>query len=213
MKEVTGVFVRAFNPDDSGSPAKMAGMQPGDVIVSADGKPTDRVSTLQRIIRGHKPGETVTLEVMRFGEKKSFKVKLIEAPDQSQVASADDSESETQPAAATESRRFDKLGITVEPVSPALASRARLADVYRRGLMVSEVNVTGPARGKIFADNTVLLQVLNPAPRRDLHSVADLNAVLSGLKKGDVVTFLVYEIPQGPGDRGQTHAVSLEVGQ
>jgi len=213
MKEVTGVFVRAFNPDDSNSPAKNAGLQPGDVIVSADGKATDRVSTLQRIIRGHKPGDTVTLEVMRFGEKKAFKVKLIEAPDQSQVASVDDNDSETQPAAATESRRFDKLGIAVEPVSPALASRTRMSDVYRRGLMVSEVNVTGPARGKILADNTVLLQVLNPAPRRELHSAADLDAVLAGLRKGDVVTFLVYDVPQGPGDRGSTHAVSLEVGQ
>ena len=213
MKEVTGVFVRAFNPDDSNSPAKNAGLQPGDVIVSADGKATDRVSTLQRIIRGHKPGDTVMLEVMRFGEKKAFKVKLIEAPDQSQVASVDDNDSETQPAAATESRRFDKLGIAVEPVSPALASRTRMSDVYRRGLMVSEVNVTGPARGKILADNTVLLQVLNPAPRRELHSAADLDAVLAGLRKGDVVTFLVYDVPQGPGDRGSTHAVSLEVGQ
>jgi len=213
MKEVTGVFVRAYNPDDSNSPAKEAGVQPGDVIVSADGKTTDRVSTLQRIIRGHKPGDTVTLEVMRFGEKKSFKVKLVEAPDQSQVASADDPETETQPAAATESRRFDKLGIAVEPVSSALASRARMSDVYRRGLLVSEVNVTGPARGKIDADHTILLQVLNPAPRRELHSAADLDAVLSRLRKGDVVTFLVYDVPQAPGDRGATHAVSLEVGQ
>jgi serine protease Do len=213
MKEVTGVFVRAFNPDDANSPAKEAGVQPGDVIVAADGKPTDRVSTLQRIIRGHKPGDVVTLDVMRFGEKKSFKVKLVEAPDQSQVAAADDQDSETQPAAATESRRFDKLGIAVEPVSPTLASRTRMSDAYRRGLMVSEVNVTGPARGKIFADNTILLQVLNPAPRRELHSAADLDAVLAHMHKGDVVTFLAYDVPQGPGDRGSTHAVSLEVGQ
>jgi serine protease Do len=213
MKEVTGVFVRAFNPDDASSPAKEAGLQPGDVIIAADGKATDRVSTLQRIIRGHKPGDTVTLDVMRFGEKKSFKVKLIEAPDQSQVAAADDQDAQTQPAAATESRRFDKLGIAVEPVSPTLASRTRMSDVYRRGLMVSEVNVTGPARGKIFADNTILLQVLNPAPRRELHTAADLDAVLAGLRKGDVVTFLAYDVPQGQGDRGQTHAVSLEVGQ
>jgi hypothetical protein len=37
--------------------------------------------------------------------------------------------------------------------------------------------------------------------------------VLAGLRKGDVVTFLVYDVPQGPQDRGSTHAVSLEVGQ
>jgi serine protease Do len=209
MKEVTGVYVRSFSTDTE-SPAKDAGVQPGDVIVAADGKPTDRVSTLQRIIRAHKPGETVTLEVMRFGERKTFKVKLIEVPDAPQVAAA-----AAEPAAivpASEGRRFDKLGITVEPVSPALVSRARVAEPYRRGLMISEVNVTGPAYRRVAADNTILVQVLNPGPRRELRTPADLDAVLSRLKRGDVVTFLVYELPRGPEDKGQEQALTLEVG-
>jgi serine protease Do len=161
------------------------------------------------VLRTHKPGETVTLDVMRFGEKKTFKVKLVEAPDAPQVASAD------EPATvlpASEGRHFDKLGITVEPVSPALVTRARLAAPYSRGLMVSEVNVTGPAYRKVAADNTILVRVLNPGPARDLHTPADLDAVLSRLKRGDVVTFLVYEVPLGPDDKGQAHALSLEVG-
>src|SRR5215207_5499691 len=208
MKEVTGVYVRTFSPETN-SPAKDAGVQPGDVIISADGKPTDRVSTLQRIIRTHKPGETVTLEVMRFGEKKTFKVKLIEVTDAPQVASA---EAPASVVPASEGRRFDKLGITVEPVSPALVTRARVAEPYSHGLMVSEVNVTGPAYRKVAADNTILVQVLNPGPRRDLRSPADLEAVLSRLKPGDVVTFLAYDVPRGPEDKGQTHALSLQVG-
>jgi serine protease Do len=208
MKEVTGVYVRAFS-DESNSPAKQAGIQPGDVIVSADGKAADRVSTLQRIIREHKPGETVTLEVMRFGEKKSFKVKLVEAPETQQVASSDDGGSVLP---ASEGRRFDKLGITVEPVSPALVTRARLAEPYRNGLLVSDVNVTGPAYRRVDADNTILVKVLSPGPQRALHTPADLDAVLSGLKKGDVVTFLVYRVPRGDGDKGATEALSLEVG-
>ena len=180
------------------------------MIVAADGKAADRVSTLQRIIRGHKPSETVTLDVMRFGQKKSFKVKLIEAPDTPQVASADDPGSVLP--AASEGRRFDKLGITVEPVSPALVTRARLAEPYRSGLLVSDVNVTGPAYRRVDADNTILVRVLNPGPQRELHSPADLDAVLSGLKKGDVVTFLVYLVPRGDDDKGTTQALSLEVG-
>jgi serine protease Do len=211
MKQVTGVYVRSFSPDGSESPAKEAGVQPGDVIVAADGKPADRVSTLQRIIRTHKPGETVTLDVMRFGEKKSFRVKLIEVQEAPQVASAEEEPSSVVPASAA--RKFDKLGITVEPVSPALVSRARLAEPYRRGLMVSEVDVTGPAYRKVLADNTILVQVLNPGPRRELHSPADLDAVLSHAKTGDVVTFLVYEVPLRPGDQAAAHAVSLEVGR
>src|SRR5215212_7525014 len=209
MNQVTGVFVRSFNPDDGNSPAKEAGVQPGDVIISADGKPADRVSTLQRTIRTHKPGETVTLEVMRFGEKKTFKVKLVEVPETPQVASA---EEPTSIVPASEGRRFDKLGITVEPVSPALVTRAKVAEPYSHGLMVSEVNVTGPAYRKVAADNTILVAVLNPAPRRELRTPADLDAVLSRLKSGDVVTFLVYFVPLGPGDKGSAQALSLEVG-
>ena len=88
-----------LQPRWTDSPAKNAGIEPGDVIIAADGKPIDRVSTLQRIIRGHKPGETVTLEVMRFGEKKTFKVKLVEAPDAAQqVASADEPASDAASA-------------------------------------------------------------------------------------------------------------------
>ena len=155
------------------------------MIVSADGKATDRVSTLQRIIRGHKPGETVTLEVMRFGEKKSFKVKLIEAPDQSQVAAADDPESAD--ASRPPRPRAAASTSSASPSSRCLPRSRRgraCRTLYRRGLMVSEVNVTGPARGKIFADNTMLLQVLNPAPRRELHSAADLDAVLVATAEG-----------------------------
>ena len=210
MKEVTGVYVRAF-PDGVDSPAKQAGVQPGDVIIAADGKPTDRVSTLQRIIRTHKPGESVTLDVMRFGEKKTFRVKLMEVPDAPQVASAEDVPTTVVPAGAA--RRFDKLGISVEPVSAALVSRARLAEAYRRGLVVSEVNVTGPAYRKLTADNTILVQVLNPGPRRELHTAADLEAVLSRVKAGDVVTFLVYDVPLNPQDGGPARALSLEVGR
>src|SRR5215207_8019781 len=132
MKEVTGVLVRSFMPDHGNSPARQAGVQPGHVIVAVDGKATDRVGTLQRIIRARKPGETVTLDVMRFGEKKSFRVKLMEAPDGPQLASADDDATAAPVAPAANSRKFDKLGIAVEPVPAALISRARLAEPYRR---------------------------------------------------------------------------------
>jgi serine protease Do len=208
LKEVTGVLVQtySFEPTDD-SPAKRAGIEPGDVIVAADGKPTDRVSTLQRIVRTHKPGETVTFDVMRFGSKKTFRVKLAEAPDaEQQVASAN---SPTAPARSgnSEARRFDKIGIAVEAVSPELVTRGRIAEPYRRGLLVSDVSVTGPAYRKLIADGTILVQVINPGPKRDLRTPADLDAVLSRLRDGDLVTFLVYDLGQD-GSR----AVTVQVG-
>jgi serine protease Do len=209
LDHVTGVLVQTYNFDPiDASPAKQAGIEPGDVIVAADGKPTDRVSTLQRIVRAHRPGETISFEAMRFGSRKTFRVKLAEAPSDAQVASADGMSRRVAPI-APESRRLDKAGITVEPVSPDVVTRAHLAAQYRGGLMVSEVSVSGPAYRKLFADQTILLAVLNPGPRRELRSPADLDAVLAGLKHGDTVTFLVYDL----GQDGSARAVTLEIGQ
>ncbi|MEO6528535.1 MAG: trypsin-like peptidase domain-containing protein [Gemmatimonadaceae bacterium] len=214
MKEVTGVVVSAYSLDPAGnSPAKSVGIQPGDVIVAADGKVTDRVSTLQRVIRSHKPGEVVALDVMHFGERKSFKVKLIEAPDPQQIAQAEAVPSPTAVEPASAGRKFDKLGISVEPVSPALVARARLQEPFRRGLVVSEVSVTGPSYHQLEADNTILLQVLNPSPKRDLHTVADLDAVLAPLRPGDVVTFLVFDARRSAANSNATRAISVEVGR
>jgi serine protease Do len=207
LRDVTGVLVQtySFDPADD-SPAKLAGIEPGDVIVAADGKVTDRVSTLQRIVRTHKPGESVTFDVMRFGVKKSFRVKLAEAPDASPLVAA----ASPLPARSgeAESRRFDKIGIAVEPVSPEVVTRARLAEPYRRGLIVSDVSVTGPAYRKLFADATILLQVINPGPKRELRSAADLDAVLSKLRSGDLVTFMVFDL----GQDGPPRAVTVQVG-
>ena len=208
LKDVMGVLVQTYSypPNDDDSPAKRAGIEPGDVIIAADGKPTDRVSTLQRIVRTHKPGETVTFDVMRFGAKKSFRVKLAEAVESpQQIASAAPNPARN---AEPENRKFDKIGITVEPVSPELVNRARIAEPYRRGLIVSEVNVTGPSYRKLFADATILVQIINPGPKRDLRSAADLDAVLGRLRSGDLVTFLVYDL----GQEGPPRAVTVQVG-
>ena len=209
LDRITGVLVQtySFDPIDD-SPAKKAGIEPGDVIIAADGRPTDRVSTLQRIVRGHKPGETVTFDVMRFGAKKSFRVKLAEAQEAPQVATAQRGPARGMPGEQAAPRRFDKIGIAVEPVSAELATRARVSDAYSRGLVVSDVSVTGPAYRKLFADGTILLSVINPGPRRELRSAADLEAVLSRMKTGDLLTFLVFDL----GQDGPPRAVTVAVG-
>ncbi|MEO5817571.1 MAG: trypsin-like peptidase domain-containing protein [Gemmatimonadaceae bacterium] len=206
LDKVTGVVVRTYSYGaDSVSPAKNAGIEPADVIIAADGKPTDRVSTLQRIVRSHKPGETLAFEVMHFGKKKTFNVKLAEAPADPQLVAASARGGATvEPTSATESRQFDKIGITVEAMSSEVSGKVDPA--ARRGLVVSDVNVTGPSYRKFGADQTVLVEVLNPGPRKALHTAADLDAVLSRMKSGDLITFSVALI----GVAG-TQAITIQV--
>src|SRR5665811_1593542 len=157
VKDIRGVLVRNFPTEDT--PAKKAGLQPGDVIITADGQPVDRVSTLQRIVRNHNPGETIEIEAMRYGQRKTFRVTLMEAKTDQEVASA------SAPApAGLRGMLHPALGISVAPVSPEIAAQARLATPVR-GVLVSEVTPGGPADEKL-ARNDVITEVLYPAPRR-----------------------------------------------
>ncbi len=161
------------------------------------------MSTLQRIIRMHQPGQTVTLDVMRFGDKKTYTVKLMEAPQDEQVADNSDSGAKPSTGESTE-----KLGITVEPVSADFAEQNSLSS-EDHGLEVTDVNSNGPARGKLQPSD-VIEQVLYPQPKRDVHTVADLQGALAKTKPGDFVTLLVCRpIPQQACTKA---VVSLKIG-
>jgi serine protease Do len=208
LAQVAGAKVGGFNPETD-SPAQRAGIEVGDIIVSAAGHPVDQVNTLQRIIRGFKPGESVDLEAMRFGQKKTFHVKLGEpAAESSTVASNDAVETPARPTSATPARQNDRLGITVEPISPDFAQQTKLQSVYRSGLRVASVSGSGPAY-RILAPNVIILSELNPA-RRDIKSVDDLASATSSLKSGDVVTLKVC-FPDPSNGTCQTSVVSIPV--
>jgi len=185
VKDIRGVLVRNFPAEDT--PAKKAGLQPGDVIITADGQPVDRVSTLQRIVRNHNPGETIEIEAMRYGQRKTFRVTLMEAKTDQEVASA------SAPANAPAGGMLHPaLGISVAPVSPEIAAQARLTTPVR-GVLVSDVTPGGPADQKL-ARNDVITEILFPAPRRAVNTPAELQQALSRLKNGDYVSLSVYSL-------------------
>lgn len=68
-----------------GSPADQAGLQPGDLIVSLDGKQLDPQNDLASLVSAYSPGDTVSLEVTRLGvaELRQVEVTLAENPQQS----------------------------------------------------------------------------------------------------------------------------------
>jgi serine protease Do len=185
VKDIRGVLVRNFPSEDT--PAKQAGLQPGDVIITADGQPVDRVSTLQRIVRNHNPGETIEVEAMRYGQRKTFRVRLMEAKTDQEVAST----SAPAPASAG-GMVHPALGISVAPVSPEIAAQARVTTPVH-GVMVSDVIEGGPADSKL-ARNDVITEVLFPTPRRPINTPTDLQQVLNRLKPGDYLSLNVYQL-------------------
>ena len=206
LKEIKGVKVGAYSGDDS--PAKRAGIEEGDIIVKADGKDADRVSTLQRIVRSHEPGDVIDLDVMRFGSRKSFKVKLAEAPSEERVARNDAPKKEDDAGAAT----ADKLGISVEALAPDFVQAADIK-AERRGVRVASVLPGSTARNALFP-NDIIYGSIFPA-KKPIHSISDLQALLASIKTGEYISLQVLAVVQSPTDGTLTQAtriVNLKVG-
>ena len=139
---------------------------------------------------------------MRYGQRKTFRVTLMEAPGQQQIADAG------SPAPASSGGTLHPaLGISIAPVSPEIAAQARVATPVR-GVLVSDVTPAGPADEKLFR-NDVITEVLYPT-RRAINNPADLQSVLNGLKDGDYISLRVYSLED------RTHApriVNIQIGK
>jgi serine protease Do len=199
LKEIRGVLVQAFQPDNNDNPAKRAGLQVGDVIITADGKPVDRVSTLQRTVRSHAPGETIKIEVMRYGQKKTFDVRLGEAPTEREVASTGRGTSGSNAPAS------EKLGITIAPL-PAAANLPK--GFPTNGVLVKDVEALGPAYGKLVPRD-IITDILYPSSQQ-IKSVDDFQGALSKLKAGSYVSLKIFR-SSGQGD-GTTGVVNIRLG-
>ena len=124
---------------------------------------------------------------MRYGQRKTFRVTLMEAKTDQEVASV----SAPAPTAAG-GMIHPALGISVAPVSAEIAAQARVS-MPVRGVLVSDVVAGGPADDKL-APNDVITDVLFPAPRRSINTPSDLQQVLGKLKNGDYVSLSVYSL-------------------
>ncbi len=70
---LSGAGVQTVN---NGSAAMKAGLKRGDVITAVNGEPISGSEALVAIIRGHRPGDTVTLSVLSNGKQQQVKVTL-----------------------------------------------------------------------------------------------------------------------------------------
>ena len=62
------------------SPAARAGLRQRDFIIALDGDAVRDQSDLLRLLRAHRPGDTVTLSVVRGNERRQVRIELGEAP-------------------------------------------------------------------------------------------------------------------------------------
>jgi serine protease Do len=188
LSDNRGVLVQDFGSDDS--PARRAGLQPGDVIISVGGRQVDYVAQLQEAIAFRKPGETVEVEVARKGGQRArIQVPLQRVPEPRAVASEPRPRPQTTEEAPTSSVR--SLGITVSPLTAAATRELQLpADV--RGVLVTDVDDASPAAGRLFTPRTGGPDVILSVEGQAVTTPDELRTALRSANAGDIVTLRIY---------------------
>jgi S1-C subfamily serine protease len=77
IRETSGILVYGVTP---GGPAEQAHIAPGDILVALAGKQLTSVEDMFTALRPKRPGEAVTLELVRGGKRQRVDVRLSDKP-------------------------------------------------------------------------------------------------------------------------------------
>jgi serine protease Do len=180
LTERRGALVSTVAPD---GPARRAGLQPGDVIVRFSDRPVEDSDALVKMVVETKPGTTVPLLVLRDKQEQTLNVTVEEldldvdagrrreAPDEAGVG----------------------FGWTLSNVTPAVARQLRLPQ-GRSGVVITEVDPTGPAATAGLVPGTVILEV----NRNAVANVSEARRELQRVAAGGRVFLLVWQGGQEP---------------
>jgi serine protease Do len=178
-----GVIVSQVVPN---GPAAKAGVQPQDIIVSIDGAPIKNGDELISIVSAKHPGSTVKLGILRESKHLNIDVGIT---DRTKLY-ADINKGDDEPNGPdVPDVGQNTLGITVQPTSEATASHLHITG----GVAVASVKPGS------FADTINLFQgaVIVEINRKPVTDMASYRAIVSGLKPGEDVVFVVRN-PQQP---------------
>lgn len=106
-----------------GSPAEAAKVEPGDVILTFDGKPVTNPRNLQGIVEQMTAGKSYPLEILRDGKQQTLNVTIQEMPKTVAAKGAKVGPQAEEPAVEEKSSEFKELGIDVQDVQAELTEK------------------------------------------------------------------------------------------
>jgi serine protease Do len=187
MSETKGVIVNSVVP---ASGAERAGIRQGDVIIALDGSPVNDSNAFRNHIASIAPGTEVNLTVLRNNSEQKIRATLGEFKPET-------AESEQGRDSNPQSSGQGKLGLTVIPLTPDIASELNLRP-GTSGVVVESVDAGGPGAAAGLARGDVIQEV----NRQPIRSAADLSAAIDKNGSGKPALLLINR-------RGNANYVTL----
>jgi serine protease Do len=198
LPDIRGIVVQDYGSETS--PARKAGIEPGDIIVSVDGKPVEYVGQLQQQIAFRRPGDVVKVEVARKGGvHKTVDVRLQSLPAAKDSAATADSSDNTADDTAGGASKLGSLGITVAPLDADDMQQLDLKS-DQRGLIVTDVEEGGPSWGELLDGDHGGPDIILTVEGTAVKTPAELRKIIAAQKPGSVVSLQVYN-PRGQSRR------------
>ena len=226
--EKTQVVVESVDPE---SPAEMAKLKEGDVILAIDGKAITSGSVFVSEIRSRKPGQDIDLKIEREGKTIGLKAKLGEYPEAEAKRELEARFPRLFPPmppvpaqpgkpgeAPFESKEYRVVTPPREPGAWPMWEKRKFVGLYLEplnkelldyfgvkegsGLLVNKLTKDGPADKAGLKVGDVIVR----ADGRKVESVGDLSELIQDKKKGDKVKFDIIR-------EKKPMAVEVEVGE
>jgi serine protease Do len=173
-----GVIVSTVVP---GRGAAKAGIQPGDILVSIDGRPIKGGDDLVSDISARPLGSTIKLGYIRNGKQAVANVVIGDrAQTYADLVGGGDDNSSPQPSDVGQST----LGITVSAIPPDVAAKTGIS----HGVMITSVR-PGSFADEINLGKGLIITAINKKPVTD---EASYRAIVSTLKSKDDVVFVIH---------------------
>src|SRR5450631_3445996 len=171
VKPARGALIAGV--EDKG-PAKPAGIEPGDVIVTFDAKDIKEPKDLSRVVADTAVGKEVDVVIIRKGAEETRKVTLgrLEDTDKAVQASA---KSQPEPEKPVTQKA---LGLDLATLSKDLRTRYKIKDSVK-GVIITSVDGSSDAAEKRLSAGEVIVEVAQEA----VANAADVKKRVDQLKK------------------------------
>ena len=174
-----GVIISSVQP---GFPAAEAGLKPGDIITTIDGREIKNGDDLISDIAGRKPGSTAKIGYLRNGEHKTTTVTIADRA--KMMAALSNGDQGSGPGGVSSSQ--GKLGMGVRDIPSDMASKLGISG----GVLIDSI------RPGSFADELQQLrpgQVILQVNRKPVANVSQFQSIVDALKPGDDIVFMVTD--------------------
>ncbi len=169
IKETKGVYVAKIY---DGNPAQKGGIEVGDVILKINKKIINTARDLSLTIAAHGVGETVKIELLRGGNKKTLKVTLGERP-------------KGNPEELAQSQEIDPFGFRLKQMTPDIARRLGYPPGLK-GLVVLDIEPGSAASNSVVRHGDVLIEINH----HKIDSSKAYSTYLAQINQGSIVRLL-----------------------